>query len=131
MFSGIDHFAIASPDPKRLADWYVQTLDFTLVFKNSGAYFVEAANGFVIEIIPAIGERPDSELKTPGMRHVAISVDDFDQAYRRLQEQDVPSLQEPFEAVGNRLVFFTDLDGNILHLIKRAKPLKAATMDIA
>jgi hypothetical protein len=41
-------------------------------------------------------------------------------------------LGEPYQAQGNRLVFFSDPDGNVLHLIQRARPLKAVvTMDIA
>jgi hypothetical protein len=32
-------------------------------------------------------------------------------------------LTEPYNNQGNRLVFFTDSDGNILHLIQREKPL--------
>ena len=30
---------------------------------------------------------------------------------------------EPFETQGNRLAFFNDADGNLVHLIKREKPL--------
>ena len=52
MFTGIEHFAIASPNPKRLAEWYVRTLDFEIVFEYAGNYFVEAQNGGLIEIIP-------------------------------------------------------------------------------
>ena len=32
-------------------------------------------------------------------------------------------LTEPFANQGNRLVFFSDADGNILHLIQRERPL--------
>jgi len=77
----------------------------------------------LIEIIPAEGERAESGLRTPGMRHVAIMVDDFDAAYRQLQAQGVKFEGEPYTAGGNRLVFFSDADGNWVHLIKRDKPL--------
>ena len=56
MFTGIEHFAIASPNPKRLADWYVGNLEFKITFEYAGNYFVEAKNGALIEIIPAEGE---------------------------------------------------------------------------
>ncbi len=124
MFTGIEHFAIASPDPKRLADWYVTNLEFTIVFEYAGNYFVEANNGALIEIIPSIGDAFPSEIKTPGMRHIAISLDDFDAGYAQLQKQGVTFLGEPYETQGNRLVFFADGDGNVLHLIHRGKPLK-------
>lgn len=123
MFSGIEHFAIASPNPKRLAEWYVSNLDFEISFEYAGNYFVEAQNGNLIEIIPAEGERPASAIRTPGMRHIAISVNDFDAAFERLKVQGVKFEGEPFTNQGNRLVFFVDADGNLLHLIKRDKPL--------
>jgi len=123
MFSGIEHFAIASPNPKLLADWYVQNLEFALVFEYAGNYFVEAKNGGLIEIIPAEGEFGTPTMKTPGMRHIAIAVDDFDAGLAQLKKQGVKFAGEPYEATGNRLVFFYDADGNLVHLIKRAKPL--------
>jgi glyoxylase I family protein len=124
MFTGIEHFAIASPNPKRLADWYVANLEFEITFEYAGNYFVEAKNGGLIEIIPAEGETPATQIRTPGMRHIAISVDDFDSAYQRLREQGVTLEGEPYSNQGNRLAFFRDPDGNLLHLIHRAKPLR-------
>jgi len=41
----------------------------------------------------------------------------------QLKQQGVKFLTEPYVTQGNRLVFFADEDGNILHLIHRAKPL--------
>jgi glyoxylase I family protein len=124
MFTGIEHFAIASPNPRRLADWYVANLEFEIVFEYAGNYFVEARNGALIEIIPSDGERPATEIRTPGLRHIAISVENFDAGYQQLQRQGVTFLAEPYETQGNRLVFFTDPDGNVIHLIHRGKPLK-------
>src|SRR5580704_10278608 len=57
MFQGLEHTAIASPDPKRLAEWYVQNLDFHINYTYGGNYFVRASNGTVIEIIPSEGDR--------------------------------------------------------------------------
>jgi glyoxylase I family protein len=123
MFSGIEHFAIASPNPKRLADWYVANLEFEITFEYAGNYFIQAQNGSFIEIIPAEGQRPDSAMRTPGLRHIAISVDDFDSAYQQLRSQGIAFEGEPFNNQGNHLVFFYDADGNLVHLIKRDKPL--------
>lgn len=124
MFTGIEHLAIASPNPRRLADWYVANLEFEITFEYAGNYFVEARNGALIEIIPAEGEAPAAQMRTPGMRHMAISVDDFDSAYRQLREAGVVLEGEPYTNEGNRLAFFRDADGNLLHLIRRNKPLK-------
>jgi glyoxylase I family protein len=123
MFTGIEHFAIASPRPKALADWYISTLGFRQVHEYGGNYFVRAGNGVMIEIIPAEGDRPPVEMRTPGMRHIAISVSDFDAAYAELKAKNVNMVAEPFTNQGNRLAFFKDLDGNLVHLIQRIKEL--------
>lgn len=126
MFTGIEHFAIASPNPKRLAEWYVANLDFEITFEYAGNYFVEAKNGALIEIIPAEGEKAEIAMRTPGLRHVAISVSAFDAAYAQLRQQGVVFVGEPYENQGNRLVFFADPDGNLIHLIQRKNPLPSA-----
>lgn len=126
MFVGIEHFAIASPNPKRLAEWYVSNLEFEITFEYAGNYFIEAADGSLIEIIPAEGERTPALPRTPGMRHIAIAVDNFDEAYAQLQQQGVTFTGEPYANEGNRLVFFTDPDGNLVHLIHRARPLRSS-----
>jgi catechol 2,3-dioxygenase-like lactoylglutathione lyase family enzyme len=77
----------------------------------------------MIEIIPAQGDRGEPAMRTPGMRHIAISVKDFDAAYEHLKGKGVVFKGEPFTNQGNRLVFFEDAEGNLLHLIEREKPL--------
>lgn len=123
MFTGIEHFAIASPDPKRLAEWYSANLGFHINYEYAGNYFVRAADGSMIEIIPGNGERGLNERYTPGLRHIAIAVQDFDAALSSLKRKGVNVTSDPYESQGNRLVFFSDCDGNLLHLIKRPQPL--------
>lgn len=123
MFVGLEHTAIASPSPVKLAQWYVDHLGFHINFEYEGNYFVRAANGSLLEIIPSQGERAAQAMYDPGIRHLAIEVSDFDGAYAALRSREVNFINEPFELRGNRLVFFTDCDGNLIHLIKRPKPL--------
>ena len=123
MFTGIEHFAIASPNPKALADWYVQTLEFRLNYEYQGNYFVRAKNGSMIEIIRSEGTSTEANLRTPGMRHIAISVENFDEAHADLQSKGVEFIGAAFENQGNRLVFFKDRDGNLVHLIERQTEL--------
>ncbi|HXF26343.1 MAG TPA: VOC family protein [Bryobacteraceae bacterium] len=123
MFLGLEHAAIASPDPKHLADWYVQHLGFHINFEQAGNFIVKAPNGSLIEIIHSEGTSPKPKFRDPGIRHFAIAVDDFDAAHEALKRDAVQFLGEPFENQGNRLVFFEDADGNILHLIQRVTPL--------
>ncbi len=123
MFKGLEHTAIASPDPEKLAQWYVDHLDFHINYEYDGNYFVKAANGAMLEIIPSVGDRAPQQPKDPGLRHLAITPSDFDAAYQRLKAAGVKFAGDPSEVKGNRLFFFYDRDGNLLHLVQRQKPL--------
>lgn len=123
MFVGLEHTAIASPSPVKLANWYVDHLGFRINFEYDGNYFVRAANGAMLEIIPSEGDRGSNKMRDPGIRHLAIEVTDFDAAHAALKSQGVSFAGEPYVNSGNRLVFFSDCDGNLVHLIQREKPL--------
>src|SRR5690349_13880128 len=125
MVTGIEHTAIASADPARLAQWYVDHLDFVIHYRshNSRTHFVKAADGSMIEIIESDAPAPGvSGMKDPGLRHLAILVRDFDAVHQRLKDKGVGFLTEKQVVGGNSTVFFTDCDGNILHLLHREKP---------
>lgn len=123
MIQGIEHTAIATPDPAALAQWYADTLGFTINYRGSSAVFAKAPDGSMIEFIPAEGERGPGALKSPGLRHLALAVDDFEIQYAALKRRNVRFLGEPSESKGNKVVFFTDPEGNILHLLQRSTPL--------
>src|SRR3712207_4448271 len=97
MVKGIEHTAIASPDPERLAKWYVDHLSFTINYKskNSRTHFVKAADGTMIEIIESKGAAAGGpDMKAPGIRHMAITVTEFDAEYQRLKQLGVNFLTE-------------------------------------
>lgn len=123
MIKGIEHTAIAAANIEALADWYVDMLGFEINYKSPNAIFVRAENGTMLEIIHAEGPRPEATMKTPGIRHIALTVDEFDTVYVRLTARGLHFMTEPMESKGNRVVFFTDPEGNILHLLQRAEPL--------
>jgi glyoxylase I family protein len=126
MIQGIEHLAIASPDPARLAQWYVDHLDFVINWRSSRSktVFVKAPNGMMIEIIESHNQPTPGQMRDAGLRHVAIAVSDFPAAHARLKAQGVGFLTEAETSGGNTVVFFSDCDGNILHLLRREKPLE-------
>jgi glyoxylase I family protein len=101
----------------------VDYLGFHINYKYDAFFFVKAPNGSMLEIIPSEGEYTAPKMKDRGIRHLAIAVDDFDAAHEDLISKGVKFLTEPYNNQGNRLVFFEDGDGNIVHLIHREKPL--------
>jgi glyoxylase I family protein len=123
MIQGIEHTAIASPDPQKLAQWYVDHLDFVINYNSGRTVFVKAPNGYMIEIITSEGDRGPQTMKDPGLRHLAIAVKDFDQVFSRLKSQGVRFEGDPIDSKGNKVVFFSDPDGNYLHLLQRETPL--------
>jgi glyoxylase I family protein len=125
MIKGIEHTAIASPDPSRLAQWYVDHLDFVVNYRSgsSRTVFVKAANGSMIEIIESHNQPSPSQMKDAGIRHLAIEVSDLAAEYARLRGMGVQFSSEPQSSGGNTVAFFADCDGNILHLLHREKPL--------
>ena len=126
MIKGIEHTAIASPDPERLAQWYVDHLGFTINYqsKNSRTRFVKAPDGSMIEIIEAGSASAGvSRMNDPGLRHLALTVEDFATECQRLKDGGVTFLSEPSTKGGNSTAFFADPDGNILHLLHSETPL--------
>ena len=123
MILGIEHAAIAAANVERLAAFYVRVLGFEINYRGKTAIFVKASNGSMIEIIPAEGQQSELSPKAAGLRHLALNVIDFDSECRRLEAAGVTFLEPPLIKGGNKVVFFRDPEGNILHLIERATPL--------
>ena len=123
MIRGIEHTAIATADPAKLARWYVETLGFAINYQSANAVFVKAPDGSMIEFIRAEGERKPRTQKSPGIRHLALAVERFDEVYEELLRKGVAFIDDPVEKNGNKVVFFCDPEGNYLHLLQRQNPL--------
>jgi glyoxylase I family protein len=121
MYTGVEHTAIASRDPESLADWYAKTLEFFVSSRYEGNIFLKASDGTMLEIIPSIGDPVKTEFKTPGIRHLAITVEDYDAALSDLISKGV-EFASKVDAPIARLAFFHDPEGNILHIIQRKIP---------
>ena len=55
---------------------------------------MRASNGTLLEIIPSEGDRAPQQMKDPGIRHLAITVDNFDAAIEELQKRGVEFLTQ-------------------------------------
>lgn len=130
LFTGIDHPAIACEDVEALADWYCRVLGMRALARSESAppavlvgYDAERAGGPVIELMTARepGARPGTFTRfQPGLRHLALRVRSFDEAYAKLKSAGVEFLMEPTEALGGgRVVSFRDPEGNELQIVQR------------
>ncbi len=123
MLVGIEHTAIASPDTEKLARWYVETLGFVINFNSGKTFFIKAPDGSMIEIIASESGLAPKAIKDAGLRHLALTVSDYDAAFAQLKAKGVSFLGEPIVNAEVKVAFFTDIEGNFLHIIQRLKPL--------
>jgi len=128
MITGIEHIGIAAEDTTALADWYCETLGFRIVSSSDDtppSYFVAAPDDMMLEIISANeSARTAHEPRDAGIRHIAISVNDFEGTVAELKRKGVTFTGEVIDLPGGgNVVFFTDPERNLLHLVNRPKPL--------
>lgn len=122
MYNGIEHTAIATEHPETLAGWYERNLEMPIVQRFGEHVFVRANDGSMLEFIPSEGNAVETAMRTPGIRHLAVKVDDFEAGVKDLESKGIEIVQF-VEAGSIRLAFFLDPERNILHLIHRGEPI--------
>jgi len=129
LIKGIEHIGIVARDPDALRRWYVDALGFTLIVSDDGhgtAFVLTTDGRLVLEFTQADRDRGVLPYNAPGLRHIAITVapEDADRASRLLKADRVEVLEEYQKLPnGQHLFYFRDPEGNVLHLIARARPL--------
>jgi glyoxylase I family protein len=118
-----EHLGLPARDPVGMKDWYVRVLDARLVFTNASgeAFFLALAGGLMIEIYGAESARPETaDNNLAGWRHLALRVDSIETAQALLAARGV-EFKGPVKPAGGggRVLFFADLEGNLLHLVER------------
>lgn len=123
---GIEHIGIFSNDTEALKDWYMKLFGWKQVYANeeSKTFFLKADDGVMIEFCKAVEDGGVLGDKVTGIRHIAISVDNFDEAVLKVKESGAEIISDAsMSAKGVGVMFFRDPDGNVLHLISRKNPL--------
>ena len=130
LFTAIDHPAIACYDVRKQIEWYCRNLGMRVIASNNAdppgvivGYGNDAKGGAMMELMPVRdpGPRPlDAARFAPGLRHVALRVNDFDRACAELKSAGVTFIGEPGAATGGgRIVSFRDPEGNELQIVER------------
>lgn len=123
---GIEHIGFFSNDTEALKDWYMKLFGWKQVYANeeSKTFFLKADDGVMIEFCKAVEDGGVLGEKVTGIRHIAISVDNFDEAVLKVKESGAEIISDAsMSAKGVGVMFFRDPDGNVLHLISRKNPL--------
>jgi glyoxylase I family protein len=119
----VEHIAIPATNPVALKNWYERVLGARPVFDNGQdppTCLIALANVW-FEIYAAETPLPDrGNNKLAGFRHLALRVDSLDPAKSELEKRGVKFTEEVKPAAGGgRVLFFADLEGNLLHLVER------------
>lgn len=128
MVSGIEHLAIASYDTAALKDWYIKVFGGKVVYDNGkGTYFLQFADGSMIEFVTASEDKSADVERSAGIRHIAFSVTPkaFDEIVPVLKaDERVEEVHDVAQsATGIKTYWFRDIEGNFVHLIYRPDPL--------
>lgn len=130
VFAAVDHPAIACRDTRRQIEWYRRKLGMRVVAQNDAdpptalmGYDNDLKHGALVELMPVRDDGPEPAAVArfaPGLRHLALRVHDFDEAFQCLKERGVEFLSEPGTATGGgRIVSFRDPEGNELQIVQR------------
>jgi glyoxylase I family protein len=120
----VEHLGLPARDPVALKDWYVLMLGAKVVFDNGQtppAFLLALPGQLMIEIYGGDSALPQtSDNKLSGWRHVALRVDSLAAAKAELETRGLKFTEEIKPAGGGgRVLFFQDLEGNLLHLVER------------
>jgi len=123
VITGIDHPAVAAVEPARLAQWYIAVLGYTEYHRTDrNVWILAAPDGSLLEVMPKDDTaRPARTTWTPGWSHLALRVNDLNQAAAILRDHGVVFPDAPVSAIGGgRLLNFVDPEGNMLQIVSRS-----------
>ena len=124
LIKGIDHPALAANDVEALADWYCDTFGYEKWFSTpKPIWMLKAPDGTLLEIMPKDDSpRPVRNLLTPGWSHLALRVDNLEEAIAILDKKGVNWSSDIIDAIGGgRVRNLLDPDGNLLQVLQRVK----------
>jgi catechol 2,3-dioxygenase-like lactoylglutathione lyase family enzyme len=127
LYTCVDHPAISCHNVDAQADWYCRNFGMKMMIhdgkKPPSVLIGFEDGGGMIELMPVKNPGPqpaETPRFQPGLRHLALRVSDFKEAYRLLKELKVPFLFEPAPGVGGDMVVsFRDPEGNELQIVER------------
>lgn len=121
-FLGIDHPAVAADDVEKLSDWYCDFLGYEKWFRHEKpVWMLKAPDGTLLEIMPKDDTlRQNRTTWTPGWSHLAIRVENIEDAIAYLNTKNIVWGGEVINAIGGGKVRNAfDGEGNMLQILQR------------
>jgi len=116
------HVCLNVADADRTAQWYVDQLgfeeswEFTTADGEARNVYVADGNGFEIQLSDTDGE-DDLDAGT-AWDHLAVNVDDVDEAFTTIENHGVVQAPENNDEAGARTAFIEDPDGHVVELVE-------------
>jgi glyoxylase I family protein len=120
----LEHVGIPAADPGALRNWYETMLGARHVWDNGQTpltcLLALPGRGW-LELYPSEAPLPErGNNKLAGFRHLALRVNSLAEAKAELAKRGVKFTEEIRPAAGGgQVLFFADLEGNLLHLVER------------
>jgi glyoxylase I family protein len=121
-FLGIDHPAVAADDVEKLADWYCEMFGYEKWFKHpKPVWMLKAPDGTLLEIMLKDDTLRQSRTTwTPGWSHLALRVENIEEAINFLDTKQITWGGEVINAIGGGKVRNAfDCEGNMLQILQR------------
>jgi len=120
----LEHFGIYARDTQALADWYADVLGFRVVrtLEKEGRppiFFLAAAEGGEVEILPTQEAHLDRTLTQGGFSHIGLIIDDFEAIESGLNEKGIRLEGVRETSNGWKIGYFQDPEGNTIELVRR------------
>ena len=120
MYLGIEHVTLSAREPKLLARWYCDVLDYRIAYTSGGVLFLSGGGGCMLEILRGPGGLNDIVSgDNSGAAIFGILVADMKAAVDDLRQKGVELVDETMADDTASVQFFKDGEGNLLHLISR------------
>ncbi len=120
----IEHIGLAAINSRVLRDWYVEKLSATEIWTDNSeppAFLLKFPCGEILEIYPSTRANQETgDNKLAGWRHLALRVASVEATRNELERRGVV-VDQPMKPAGGagRVIFFKDIEGNLLHLVDR------------
>jgi glyoxylase I family protein len=126
-FLGIDHPAVAADDVEKLANWYCEMFGYEKWFRHRNVetlkpvWMLKAPDNTVLEIMPKDETlRQQRTTWTPGWSHLALRVENIEEAIAFLDTKGITWGGEVMNAIGGGKVRNAfDGEGNMIQILER------------
>ena len=119
---GIDHPAVAADDVEKLSDWYCDMFGYEKWFKHpKPVWMLKAPDGTLLEVMPKDDTlRQTRTTWTPGWSHLALRVENIEEAIAFLDAKGIVWGGEVINAIGGGKVRNAfDGEGNMIQILER------------